>query len=86
MAREVRLYTTPTCPYCTIAKKFLDDNGVKYEELNIVEDKEAREEMKNKCKSLAVPTICFDNEVVVGFIEPEIRKKLGLQSIRARIT
>jgi glutaredoxin len=78
MAREVRLYTTHTCPYCRIAKKFLDDNGVEYQEYNIVEDKAAREEMKNRCKSLAVPTICFDNEVMVGFNEPEIRKKLGL--------
>ena len=78
MAREVKLYTTPTCPYCTIAKKFLDDNGAKYQELDIVEDKAAREEAKNKCKSLAVPTICFDNEVTVGFNEREIRKKLGL--------
>jgi len=78
MTREVRIYTTPTCPYCRIAKEFLDDNGVKYQEFNIVEDKAAREEMQNKCKSLAVPTICFDNEVVVGFNEAELRKKLGL--------
>ena len=78
MTREVRIYTTPTCPYCRIAKEFLDDNGVEYQEYNIVEDKAAREEMQNECKSLAVPTICFDNEVVVGFNEAELRKKLGL--------
>jgi glutaredoxin 3 len=78
MAREVKLYTTPTCPYCKMAKKFLDDNGVKYQEFNIAENKAAREEMKNKCNSLAVPTICFDNEVLVGFDESELRKRLGL--------
>jgi glutaredoxin 3 len=78
MAREVKIYTTPTCPYCKIAKKFLDDNGVKYQEFNLVEDEAAREEMRTKCKSLAVPTICFDNEVMVGFNEEELRKKLGL--------
>jgi glutaredoxin 3 len=78
MAREVKIYTTATCPYCTVAKKFLEDNGVKYQEFNIVEDRAAREEMKNKCKSLAVPTIYFDDEVMVGFNEAELRKKLGL--------
>jgi glutaredoxin 3 len=78
MTREVKLYTTPTCPYCTMAKKFLDDNGIKYKEFNIVEDKAAREEMKNKCHSLAVPTICFDGEVLVGFNEAQLREKLGL--------
>ena len=78
MAPEVKLYTTPTCPYCKMAKKFLDDNGVKYQEFNIAENKAARDEMKNKCNSLAVPTICFDNEVLVGFDESELRKRLGL--------
>ena len=78
MAREVKIYTTPTCPYCRIAKKFLAENGLKYREFNIAEDKAAREEMGTKCKSLAVPTICIDNEVMVGFNEAELRKKLGL--------
>jgi len=78
MKREVKIYTTPTCPYCTMAKKFLDDNGIKYQEFNIVKDKAAREEMKNKYDSLTVPTICFDGEVLVGFNEALLREKLGL--------
>jgi len=78
MAREVKVYTTPTCPYCKMAKKFLDDNGIKYQEFNIVEDKAAREEMKSKCGSLAVPTICLDGEVLVGYNEAQLREKLGL--------
>jgi len=78
MAREVKIYTTPTCPYCKMAKKFLDDNGIKYQESNIVEDKAAREEMKNKYDSLTVPTICFDGEVMIGFDEGQLREKLGL--------
>ena len=78
MAREVKIYTTPGCPYCKMAKKFLNDNSIKYQEFNVVEDKAAREEMRNKCRSLGVPTICFDNEVLVGFDEAQLREKLGL--------
>jgi len=78
MAREVTIYTTPNCPYCKMAKKFLTDNGIEYQEFNIVEDKAAREEMKNRCNSLAVPTICFNGEVLIGFNEAELREKLGL--------
>jgi glutaredoxin 3 len=77
MAREVKLYSTPTCPYCKMAKKFLEDNGVKYQEFNIVEDKAAREELK-KCDSVAVPTICFDGEAIVGFNETQWKQKLGI--------
>ncbi len=78
MAREVKVYTTPTCPYCKMAKKFLDDNGIKYQELNVAEDKAARKEMKDKCNSLGVPTICIDNQVLVGFNEAQLKEKLGL--------
>lgn len=78
MAREVKMYTTPTCPYCKMAKKFLADNGIEYQEFNIVEDEAAREEMKNRYNSLTVPTICFNGEVLIGFNEAELREKLGL--------
>ncbi len=61
-----------------MAQKFLEDNGIKYQEFNVVEDKAARDEMRNKCNSLGVPTICFDDEVVVGFNEAQLREKLGL--------
>jgi glutaredoxin 3 len=78
MIREVKIYTTPGCPYCKMAKKFLGDNGIKYQEFNVAEDKTARDEMRNKCSSLGVPTICFDDEVLVGFNEAQLREKLGL--------
>jgi glutaredoxin-like YruB-family protein len=78
MAREVRIYTTSTCPYCKMAKKFLDDNGIKYQEFDIAKDKAAREEMKTRCHSLTVPTICLGSEVFIGFDEAELKKQLGL--------
>jgi glutaredoxin 3 len=78
MAREVKIYTTPTCPYCKMAKKFLDDNGIKYQEFDIVQDKAARKEMKDKCNSFSVPTICIDNEVLIGFDEAQLKQELGL--------
>ena len=77
--KEVKVYSTPTCPWCKKVKQFLDDNSVKYQDLNVAEDKAAREEMLNKCHQLAVPTICIDNsEVIVGFNEAQLREKLGL--------
>lgn len=78
MAHKVKIYTTPSCSYCGMAKKFLDDNGIKYQEFDIVQDKAAREEMKNKCNSWTVPTICVDNGVMIGFNEAELRDRLGL--------
>ena len=78
MVREIKIYTTPTCPYCKMAKKFLNDNEIKYQELNVAEDKAARKEMKDKYNSLTVPTICIDNEILIGFDEAKLKEKLGL--------
>ena len=78
MKRDVKIYTTPTCPYCTMAKQFFDDNGIKYQEFDITEDEAARNEMINRSNSLTVPTICFDGEVLVGFDEALLREKLGI--------
>jgi len=38
----------------------------------------AKKFLKDKCKSLAVLTICIDDEPVVGFDEALFKKKLGL--------
>ncbi len=77
-AKEVKVYSTPGCPWCKTAKKFLEDNGIEYQDFNVAEDSAAREEMINKCDSLAVPTICIDGEPIVGFNEALLKEKLGL--------
>jgi len=76
--KEVKVYSTPGCPWCRRAKEFLESNGIKYQDFNVAEDRVAREEMINKCNQLAVPTICFDGEVIVGFNEELLKEKLGL--------
>jgi glutaredoxin-like YruB-family protein len=77
-SREVKVYSTPGCPWCKKTKKFLEDNGVEYQDFNVAEDSAAREEMMQKCGSLAVPTICIDGGVIVGFNEAVLKEKLGL--------
>jgi len=75
---EVKVYSTPTCPYCRMAKKFLDDNGIDYQDLNVAEDKAARDEMINKSGQMGVPVIDIDGELVLGFDQAQLKEKLGL--------
>jgi glutaredoxin len=42
MVQGVKIYTTPGCPYCKMAKKFFDDNGVKYQDFNVAKDEATR--------------------------------------------
>ncbi len=64
---EITIYTTPTCVYCKMAKKFFADNNVAYSEKDVQADMAAREEMVKKSGQLGVPVIDIDGQIVVGF-------------------
>ncbi len=61
------IYTTPTCQFCRMAKAFFTEKGVEYEEKDVVEDLEARQEMVQRSGQLGVPVITIGEHVVVGF-------------------
>jgi glutaredoxin-like YruB-family protein len=78
-AKEVKVYSTPTCPWCKKAKQFLDANKVTYQDFNVAQDHAARDEMVKKSSQTAVPTIIIDGEIVVGFNESVLKEKLGIK-------
>ncbi|PIR70457.1 MAG: NrdH-redoxin [Candidatus Niyogibacteria bacterium CG10_big_fil_rev_8_21_14_0_10_42_19] len=76
---KVVIYTTPTCVYCKMAKEFFHNNNVQYEEKNVAEDAQAREEMIQKSGQLGVPVIEIDGKFVVGFEESKLKESLGIK-------
>ncbi|MBI5125042.1 MAG: NrdH-redoxin, partial [Planctomycetes bacterium] len=36
---DIKIYTTPTCPYCLKAKDYFKKKGVQYKEYNVAQDK-----------------------------------------------
>jgi glutaredoxin 3 len=78
-AKEVKVYSTPTCPWCKKVKQFLDTNKVVYQDFNVGQDSVARQEMIKKSSQTAVPTIIIDGEIIVGFDEPALKTKLGIK-------
>ena len=78
MAHEVKVYSTPTCPWCMKTKKFLDDNKVTYQSVDVSTDKAGREEMIAKSEQMAVPVVEIDGEIAVGFDEKWLKQKLNL--------
>jgi len=63
---NVVIYTSSTCPYCTMTKEYLDKKGVTYEEKNITSDMSAREELMNM-GHMGVPVTLIDGTEIVGF-------------------
>lgn len=52
---------------CRTAKEFLSQKGVTFEDVNVLADADAREELVRRTGRMAVPVILVDDEVVVGF-------------------
>ena len=65
------------CPHCQSAKSYLERKGFKYEEKNIRNDKEARQELILKGYK-GVPVITIDGTDIVGFDKKKIDQLLHL--------
>jgi glutaredoxin 3 len=65
--KPVRMYTTPICPYCVRAKSLLARKGVAVEEVDVLMDLAAREEMEAKSGGArSVPQIFIGDTHVGG--------------------
>ncbi|MFC1685586.1 glutaredoxin family protein [Nanoarchaeota archaeon] len=76
---KVKVYSTPTCPYCNIAKDFLKQNKIAYEEVDVSVDKKAAEHMVEISKQMGVPVLEIGKEVIVGYDVAKIKKALNLK-------
>jgi glutaredoxin 3 len=75
---KVKIYSTPYCVYCRMAKEFFDKNNIGYEEIDVTKSDAAVEEMKTKSHQMGVPVIEIDGQIFVGFNRMEIGKFLKL--------
>ncbi|MDE2041328.1 MAG: glutaredoxin family protein [Patescibacteria group bacterium] len=70
MSHNVTVYSTPTCPYCVLAKDYLKGKGVAFKDVNVASDHTAAREMVMKSGQMGVPVIDIDGNILVGF-QPE---------------
>ena len=76
---KVKIYTTPTCPWCKKAKEFFKSKKVPYQEVNVYDDEKGRAEMIKKSGQMGVPVLDINGKIIVGFdpegIENALKKK-----------
>ncbi len=75
---KVKVYSTPTCPYCKTAKQFLTENKIEFENIDVSVDQNATQEMISKSGQMGVPVLDIDGNIVVGFDKVKIKQLLGL--------
>ena len=64
---EVKIYSTNWCPYCANTKRFLDEKGIEYEEINIESVGMSREDLEKITGGRTVPQIVIDDMPIGGY-------------------
>ena len=75
----VKIYSTPTCPWCKRAKAYLDEKSIKYESIDVASNETAQKEMIEKSGQMGVPVIDIDGKIVVGFDKEKINEILNIK-------
>ncbi len=75
---EIKIYSTPTCPYCIKVKDYLKSKNIKFINYNVAEDDKARDEMIELSGQMGVPVIVIGKKVIIGFDQEAIDKELKL--------
>ncbi len=80
---KIMIYSLSTCGHCKSAKKFLNDNNIPFNHIDVdLLDKEDRrntlETVKKYNERVSFPTIVINETVIVGFKENDIKEALGL--------
>ncbi|HOA55256.1 MAG: glutaredoxin domain-containing protein [Acetivibrionales bacterium] len=69
---SVKVYSTPTCPWCTVAKNYLKSRNVEFEDVDVSRNREAAVEMIQKSGQRGVPVIDINGNIIVGFDQAAI--------------
>jgi len=73
---HVTIYTTPTCPYCKLAKDFFKEKGIAFTEIDVASDPAAANEMVKKSGQMGVPVTEINGQIVVGWNQAALQEIL----------
>lgn len=76
---RVIVFSTPNCPFCNMAKRYLRERGIKFRDVDVSRDAAAARDMVRRSGQQGVPVIDINGKIVVGFDRPKIDRLLGLK-------
>ncbi|OIO35986.1 MAG: NrdH-redoxin [Candidatus Levybacteria bacterium CG_4_9_14_3_um_filter_36_7] len=74
----VKVFSTPTCPYCTRVKSYLDEKNIPFENIDVAGNPNGLQYMITVSGQMGVPVVMIDDYVIVGFDKDKIDAKLGI--------
>jgi glutaredoxin 3 len=68
----IKVYSTPTCPWCIKAKDYLTSKNIAFEDIDVSKDRHGAMEMIQKSGQRGVPVLDIDGQIVIGFDQKKI--------------
>lgn len=75
---RVIVFSTPTCSFCNMAKKYFREKGIKFKDVDVSRDMAAARDMIRRSGQQGVPVIDIGGRIVIGFDRLKIDKYLNL--------
>lgn len=69
---DIKIYSTPTCPYCKAVKEYLSGKQISYQDFDVSSDRNALDEMVKLSGQTGVPVVVINGQVIVGFDKARI--------------
>ncbi len=66
-APVVEVYSTQTCPYCHMAKQYLNSKKVAFKDIDVSRDGAAAQRMMSETGQTGVPQLRINGQWVLGF-------------------
>ena len=76
---RVILFSSGSCPWCSRAKNYLRQNGVRVKEVGVDKDPEAAKDVVRMTGQMGVPVLLIGRARIVGFDKAKIDRLLGLR-------
>lgn len=64
---HIKVYSTPTCPYCKLVKDYLQEQKLSFEDIDVAADGEAAKEMVKISGQMGVPVVDVNGHIIVGW-------------------
>jgi len=83
MVAKVKIFTLSTCSHCKATKKFLNDNGIPFDCVDVdllqgADRENILKEVEKYNPQRSFPTIIIGDTIIIGFRESDIREALGI--------
>ncbi|MCK4419760.1 glutathione S-transferase N-terminal domain-containing protein [Candidatus Aerophobetes bacterium] len=76
---RVILFSSGSCPWCSRAKSYLRQKGIRVKEVRVDKDPDAAKDVTRMTGQMGVPVLLIGTAKIVGFDKARIDRLLGLK-------